>query len=81
MSVCEVLSCVGGERVKGRLMGIPVLQICLVVGNERRLLMNWASALKTYEKNVAACQYKMLGLGRLQVGAETRESPWRKGLV
>lgn len=80
MLVCVVLSYVGREEAKGRLMGIPVLQICLVAGNERRLQTNWASALKTYEKNVAACQRKMLGLGRTQAGAKTWESPYRKGL-
>lgn len=74
MSVCVVLSCVGDEKVKGRLMGIPVLQICLVVGNERGLLMNSPSALKIYEKNVAACQRKMLVQGRIWAGAKTRGS-------
>lgn len=61
--------------MKGRLMGIPVLQICLVVGNEKGLLTNWPSALKTYEKNVAACQRKMCWLGRIRAGIWTRESP------
>lgn len=75
MSVCVVLSCAGDEKVTGRLMGIPVLQICLAVRNESGLLTNWPSALKTYEKNVAACQHRMLGLGKIQAGTKTRESP------
>lgn len=55
-------------------MGIPVLQICLVVGNEKGHLTNWPSALKTYEKSVAACQRKMLELGRIQTGTKEGEN-------
>lgn len=61
-------------------MGIPVLQICLVVCNERGLLTNWPSALKTYEKSVAACQRKMIELGRKQAGTKARENPEGMGL-
>lgn len=73
MLACVVLCYVEGERVKGRLMGIPVLQICLVLGTEKELLANWTSALTTYEKNVAACQHKMIELGRILAGTKARE--------
>lgn len=68
------------ERAKGRLTGIPVLKICLVVNNMRALLTNWSSASKTYEKSWAACQQMQLGLGRIQAETKTKESPWMKGL-
>lgn len=81
MSVCEGPSCAGGERVKGRQTEsgwVPVLLICLALGNEKRHLMNWPSASKTYEKTAATCRHETVGMETLP--AETMESPWRKGL-